>query len=365
MIAIRNLKKRFEAAASGPAALDDVSVDIDANSFFTLLGPSGCGKSTLLRCIAGLEQPDEGEIIIGDMVAFSSATGVMLSPNRRRIGMVFQSYAIWPHMTVGQNVAFPLEVQHKPNIREQTLKALKLVGLSGFEDRYASKLSGGQQQRVALARAIVAKPDVLLLDEPLSNLDAALRDQMRAELLKIQRSLKVTTIYVTHDQNEALSMSDRIAVMSKGKFVEIAAPEELYNRPRTAFAARFIGGANIIHGAVEGNDGGLTRIRTDFGDLLTAERAENRVELFIRPEKLIPQADGAEKRNDMNTLECTVQAWRFTGENSEFDLAPKANKGGVMLHCKASSSWIQSVDKPILVQIDPIDVHVLASHDFD
>ena len=363
LIAIRNLKKRFEVADSGPAAIDDVSVNIDANCFFTLLGPSGCGKSTLLRCIAGLEQPDEGEIMIGDMVAFSSTAGVMLSPNRRRIGMVFQSYAIWPHMTVGQNVAFPLEVQRKPNIREETLKALELVGLSGFEDRYASKLSGGQQQRVALARAIVAKPDVLLLDEPLSNLDAALRDQMRAELLKIQRSLKVTTIYVTHDQTEALSMSDRIAVMSKGRFVEIAAPEELYNRPRTAFAARFIGGANIIHGVAEGSKGGLTRIRTDFGDLLTAERAENQVELFIRPEKLVPQAEETKRRDDTNLLECTIQAWRFTGDNSEFDLVPKSTGSGGILHCKANSSWISSIEAPLLVQIDPVDVHVLASHD--
>lgn len=244
MINIKGIRKRFPGEQV--PALDGVDLEIKSNEFFTLLGPSGCGKSTLLRCIAGLETADEGKIEISGRTVFSSAERIVVPPNRRNIGMVFQSYAIWPHMTVYGNVAFPLEVRRKPNIKPTVMKAIEMVGLAGLDQRYAGKLSGGQQQRVALARAIVADPDVLLLDEPLSNLDAGLREQMRAELLRLQRELNVTTVFVTHDQTEALSMSDRIAVMSRGHLMEIASPETLYKNPTSIFAAHFLGGANIF-----------------------------------------------------------------------------------------------------------------------
>ncbi len=366
MINISDLKKSFESGGKAATVLDGLSIDIARNSFFTLLGPSGCGKSTLLRCLAGLEHPDSGEISIGETIAFSSSRNIMVPPNRRRIGMVFQSYAIWPHMTVGDNVAFPLQVQKQDNIRARALQALSLVGLEGLEDRYASKLSGGQQQRVALARAIVAKPDVLLLDEPLSNLDAALRDQMRGELLNIQRSLNVTTVYVTHDQVEALSLSDRIAIMSKGRFVEIASPDDLYNRPRTSFAARFVGGANIVEGRVADTANGLTTVDSALGPVATTglagQPAGDNAQLFIRPEKVVPLAADA-KADGVNIFNCMVRARRFAGEITELDLVPTTGRNETLLSCKARSSDIVSLGDSVRVRIDPRDVHVLAAED--
>mgnify|MGYP001610353665 FL=1 len=354
MIAIKNLKKRFQGAGNVTVALDNLSVTIEKGSFFTLLGPSGCGKSTLLRCLAGLETPDEGEIAIGGTTVFSVAGSIVVPASRRNLGMVFQSYAIWPHMTVYANVAFPLEVNKKPNVRERTLRALALVGLDGFADRDASKLSGGQQQRVALARAVVAEPDVLLLDEPLSNLDAALRDQMRAELLNIQRSLNVTTVYVTHDQPEALSMSDRIALMSRGQFVEVAAPEELYNHPRTMFAAQFIGGANILDGVASAAPGGVS-VKTELGTLSSSHGGSGQVKLFIRPEKIV-SADGA---TGENALSCTVRSRRFAGEMVELDLSPAGAAPGIVLRSRMPAHRGTAVGATIRVRIDPNDVRIL------
>ena len=285
MIRIAGLCKKFPGNAT--AALDDLTLEIAKGSFFTLFGPSGCGKSTLLRCIAGLETPDTGEVSIDGRLVFSSATGTFVPPNHRQIGMVFQSYAIWPHMTVLENVAFPLEVRRRPNARTHALDALDMVGLGGFDDRYASRLSGGQQQRVALARAIVANPAVLLLDEPLSNLDAALRDQMRAELQSLHKRLGITAVYVSHDQTEALSMSDRIAVMREGRFVEIGSPLDLYNTPRSSFTAQLIGGANIIAGVAAPGPNGLTAVETPFGRLLSTGQAAGPVQVYVRPDKLV------------------------------------------------------------------------------
>src|SRR5690606_9439501 len=214
------------------------------------------------------------------------------------IGMVFQSYAIWPHMTVFENVAFPLQVRRMGDVKARVANALAMVGLDHVADRYASRLSGGQQQRIAFARAVVAEPEVLLLDEPLSNLDAALREQMRSELRKFQERLGITTIYVTHDQAEALSMSDRIAVMEGGRFVEIGAPEQLYDRPRKGFTARFLGGANILEGTVEQAADGL-RVRTATGLMRTASALAlepgTKVDVFMRPER-IRLAEGGDGR---------------------------------------------------------------------
>jgi len=219
-----------------------VSAKIEHGEFFTFLGPSGCGKTTTLRIIAGLELPDSGRVFIdGEDVTY-------LPPYRRDTAMVFQNYALWPHMTVFENVAYGLKVRKLPReeIRRRVREVLELVRLEGLEDRYPTQLSGGQQQRVALARALVVQPKVLLLDEPLSNLDAKLRVEMREELKRLQRKLGITTIYVTHDQDEAMALSDRIAVMNLGRVVEVGKPDELYRRPRSFFVATFIGRSNVV-----------------------------------------------------------------------------------------------------------------------
>jgi iron(III) transport system ATP-binding protein len=245
MIVVSSLVKEFPGAVR---AVDDVSFEVPAGGLVTLLGPSGCGKTTTLRCIAGLENPTAGEIRIGQQVVYSNARNILLPANRRNIGMVFQSYAIWPHMTVFDNVAYPLKSTGISNneIKERVRRALALTGLEAFSSRPAPHLSGGQQQRVALARALVPEPDVLLLDEPLSNLDAKLRESMRGELRDLQQRLRITTLYVTHDQSEALAISDYVAVMSGGKIVEFGPPEQIYERPRSRFAAEFVGVANLI-----------------------------------------------------------------------------------------------------------------------
>jgi iron(III) transport system ATP-binding protein len=272
---------------------------------------------------------------------------------------VFQSYAIWPHMTVLENVTFPLEAQRKPKARERARAALDVVGLAALGGRFASLLSGGQQQRVAFARAIVADPAVLLLDEPLSNLDAALRDQMRAELQALQRRLKVTTIYVTHDHTEALSMSDRIAVLKEGRIVEIGTPDALYNRPRTAFTAQLIGGANIVEGLVVSTAEGMTRVDTTFGPLLSADRGSDRVRLFIRPERVSPVAEGAAAPR--NTVPCTVRSRRFAGDSNEFEIVPTTASQDFVLRCKTAIPLAAAPGDVIRVAIAPSDVHILAA----
>ena len=353
-IRIRNLSKRY--AGNANATLHDLSLDIAAGSFFTLFGPSGCGKSTLLRCLAGLETPDKGEIHIGDKVVFSSITNTVVPPNQRQLGMVFQSYAIWPHMTVIENVVFPLKVQRKPNPVVRAQEALKLVELDHLADRYASNLSGGQQQRVALARAIVADPAVLLLDEPLSNLDAALRSQMRAELGSLQKRLGVTAIYVTHDHTEALSMSDQIAVMQEGRFVEVGSPHDLYYTPKSAFAAKLIGGANIIEGDAKSIDGNLTIVSTLFGSLLSTDGGVGPVQIFVRPERIGLIAANAPVLQGPNVIRCRVRERRFEGDNTEFDLVTDTASG--ILRCRASTSETIGPGDEVSAIIDPSDIRI-------
>src|SRR5512132_3497553 len=239
-------------------AAQDVSFTVAEGRLFTLLGPSGCGKTTTLRSIAGLERPRAGEISVNGRVVYSSSKGVFVTPNRRGFGMVFQSYAIWPHMNVFQNAAFPLEVGDKrysrKEIRDKVMRVLSAVQLDHLADREATKLSGGQQQRLALARALVMEPALLLLDEPLSNLDAKLRERMRFELKRLQRELGITTVYVTHDQSEALALSHSIAVMNAGRIEQLGTPREVYERPRNQFVADFIGSTNFVAGDVAGPD---------------------------------------------------------------------------------------------------------------
>jgi iron(III) transport system ATP-binding protein len=290
MLRVTGLKKQFEAdRGASIAAVDNVSFEVETGKLLTLLGPSGCGKTTTLRSIAGLEEPDGGEIQIGSTVVFSKTRRFSLPPNRRRVGMVFQSYAIWPHMTVFQNVAYPLEGSgvQKREVRKRVEHVLALVGLEGFIERPAPFLSGGQQQRVALARALVAEPEVLLLDEPLSNLDAKLREQMRVELRALQQRVGLTAVYVTHDQIEALAISDVVAVMSAGRLVEFGPPHQIYDWPKSRFAAEFIGAGNVVPLRDIHSVDGKTRGRVPWGEIYFSHNSQTLPNaLVIRPEDI-------------------------------------------------------------------------------
>jgi len=264
MVELDHLGKNFGAEV----AVGDVSLSVQRGEFVTLLGPSGCGKTTTLRCIAGLEQLDAGEIRIDREIVASAKRGIHRNPEHRNIGMVFQSYAVWPHMTVFENVAYGLRVRRAPVslIRERTMRGLELVGLDSLADRYATRLSGGQRQRVALARALVYEPKVVLFDEPLSNLDAKLREQMRVELVRLQKEVGITSIYVTHDQSEALVMSDRVVVMNKGVVQQIGDPHTIYARPVNTFVANFIGTTNLMQGILLGHSGDFCEIEIPLGE---------------------------------------------------------------------------------------------------
>ena len=296
-------KKRRRRSRNGAArneaetrvrALDGVSFEVRPGELFTLLGPSGCGKTTTLRSIAGLERPDGGRISVGGEALFDASHGVTVPANARHLGMVFQSYAIWPHMTVFKNVAFPLEVlprRRRPGraaTEERVRRVLDAVELGDYAERAATKLSGGQQQRLALARALVIEPQLMLLDEPLSNLDAKLRESMRFELKRMQRDLGLTAIYVTHDQAEALALSSRIAVMNAGRIVQIGKPREVYEHPNCQFVADFIGVTNFLTGTVAARTGGRYRVRTSDGDLWVTSDLDlvtgGEVTLSVRPE---------------------------------------------------------------------------------
>ncbi len=281
-----NLVKKYEEVV----AVDDISFEIEQGEFLTLLGPSGCGKTTTLRLIAGLENSDRGEIYIGDRLVQSSKKNIFVEPDKRGFGMVFQSYAIWPHMTVAQNIAYPLVERKlaKAKISEMVEDVLDKVKLSGLGDRSATKLSGGQQQRVALARALVYNPEILLFDEPLSNLDAKLRIEMRNEIRSLQKNLGITSVYVTHDQEEAFALSDRIIVMKDGKIEQMGDQDTLYFRPKTSFVTQFIGQTNLVEGIVDRVEGGQayvkalgTEIRINYEQ---GYEKGTQIHLSIRPE---------------------------------------------------------------------------------
>ena len=295
MLVVRNLYKSFATGFGEVKAVDQIGFEVSQGAFFSLLGPSGCGKTTTLRCIAGLERPEAGEIEVDGAVVFSSHQKILVPPHQRNIGMVFQSYAIWPHMNVFDNVAFPLRIgQNIPrrDVSEKVRKALALVHLEELGDRPATNLSGGQQQRLALARAVVREPKLLLLDEPLSNLDAKLRDEMRGELKRVQRTLGLTTVYVTHDQTEALSMSDTVAVMNEGKIIQIEEPKRIYEHPVNQFVADFIGAANLIPGTLvsaKGEADGFI-VETRYGTLhcpnLKQGKTGSKVLFAVKPEDI-------------------------------------------------------------------------------
>ncbi len=290
-VVIEALTKRFGEVT----AVDNVTFTVQSGEMLSLLGPSGCGKTTTLMSIAGLERPDGGRILAAGEVLADARRGFFLPPERRNLGMVFQSYALWPHMTVADNIAYGLRTRRTPEAQMRTMveDVLRLVQLDGMGSRYPHQLSGGQQQRVALARALAYQPRILLLDEPLSNLDAKLRERARIWLRELQQRLHITAIYVTHDQVEALSLSDRIAVMSRGRIVQLGTPRDIYERPSDPFVADFIGQASFLPGRVEGDgSGGRVRVRLRTGQVLDIESsrawaAGAEVLVAVRPERVL------------------------------------------------------------------------------
>jgi ABC-type Fe3+/spermidine/putrescine transport system ATPase subunit len=354
-LSVERLGKSFGSVA----AINDVSFTVEAGEFVSLLGPSGCGKTTTLRCIAGFEQPDQGRISLGGHVLVDSDTGVFTPPNKRHFGMVFQSYAVWPHMTVFENVAYPLRVKSRfsrSDVQARVQDKLRLVGLVGLEGRYPSQLSGGQQQRVALARALTMEPRALLFDEPLSNLDAKLRERMRFELIEIQSKLGIPAVYVTHDQAEAMVMSRRVIVMDRGSIAQVGRPDEIYARPKTRFVADFIGLSNFIDAEILAETGpNQWRVRCPFGELhCTGEGAQHigrAVLLVIRPERL---QIAASPLPGPNAFSAQLRNRYFLGPHSEYFL----DVGGVVLRAQADID-IGHIGGTVHVRVDPADCRVV------
>jgi iron(III) transport system ATP-binding protein len=328
-VSLRGLWKTY--TGSTKPAVQNLSLDIRDGEILTLLGPSGCGKTTTLRMVAGLEHPDAGDILFGEQAVVMTAKRLFMPPDKRNVGMVFQSYAIWPHMTVAENVAFPLHARHFPKneIRDRVLKALDLVGLASFEDRPGPLLSGGQQQRVAFARALVTEPRVLLLDEPFSNLDAKLREQMRIGVKLLQKRLNIAMLFVTHDQIEALSLSNRIALMNFGVVQQEGDPRLLYEKPANEFVRDFVGRTLLFKGKVQsGNPSGQLAIALEgapdcvvFGRTYHPDGIKTGAAVYIgvRPEDVeILPANGAKPPSGM--IGGTTQAALFIGERIEYQI---------------------------------------------
>lgn len=316
-IKLKNICKSFGSVA----AVRDVSLEIKSGEFFFLLGPSGCGKTTLLRMLAGFEQPDNGSILFDDKEMMN------VPPNRRNTGMVFQNYALWPHLSVRKNVEYGLteRLVAKPEREDRVMAVLDIVKMRDYADRMPGQLSGGQQQRVALARALVIQPDVVLMDEPLSNLDARLRSEMRYELKRIHAATGVTMVYVTHDQREALSMADNMAVMSMGKVEQTGRPRDVYRSPANVFVAGFVGETNVFEGEVREITETTVRVATGLGDILSCTldswlRVGAKVCCIVRPESV------SRVKTDGNSLKCRVEESLYHGETEELVLAVGANK---------------------------------------
>jgi ABC-type Fe3+/spermidine/putrescine transport system ATPase subunit len=325
-IALRGLTKRF----GDHVVVDGATVEVGEGELFTLLGPSGCGKTTLLRLVAGFYRPDAGEVRFGEQRVDG------LPAHARNIGMVFQNYALWPHMTVRANITYGLRLRRLPTVEiaERLERGLRQVNLTGLEDRYPGQLSGGQQQRVALARALVLNPDILLLDEPLSNLDAKIRVQVRSEIRLLQRALGITTIYVTHDQEEALSLSDRVAVMREGRIQQVAPPKVLYERPANRFVADFVGTNNFIPGVCRERREQCSVIETPLGPMVSRAGddvpAGARCVLAIRPENLALGGAGD------NVIDARVVVVSYLGSTLRYDLEAPA---GVLLKVDVGDAW--------------------------
>jgi iron(III) transport system ATP-binding protein len=337
--------------------VDEISFTVAPGEFFTLLGPSGCGKTTTLRLLAGLETPDSGEITLDGRTLAAPDRGILVPIDKRDLGMVFQSYAIWPHLTVFENVAFPLRVRHesKAAIKKRVNEALEIVGLGGLEQRGSTELSGGQQQRVALARAIVYTPKVLLLDEPLSNLDVKLREQMRTELETLHRRLNLAVVYVTHDQAEALALSDRIAVVNKGKLEQVGTPTEVYEHPRTRFVGDFLGRTIILRGTMH-KDAGQSWVDVQGQGRVQAQGDEfnegQQVRILSRPEDitLLPTAEVGP-----NEVRGTIERVAYMGDHLEYTISA----AGRTLQLPAKKKDIYAIGASIRLGFDPTCVTTL------
>jgi iron(III) transport system ATP-binding protein len=350
---VQGLRKTFRVKSGRLVqtieAVRGVSFEVNNGEVFTLLGPSGCGKTTTLRCIAGLEDPDDGEIEIDGLTVFSRSRSVSVPPEKRGVGMVFQNYSIWPHMNVFENVAYPLRARRMP--RDEVVRrvrwALSLVKLEGMENRPATKLSGGQQQRVALARALISEPKALLLDEPLSNLDARVRERLRDELRSLLRSLDVATVYVTHDQLEAFVISDRIGLMNEGELLETGDPIQLYFKPKTKFGAEFLGSANVIEGEAR-PDG---TIETQIGKIVVEpsdpDIVDGKVYVVFRAESVRLDPTG-ECANTPNSFKGIVLERKFLGDKWELSV----DVNGVSIRVSVPSGLDIRTGSRVCVQID-------------
>jgi ABC-type Fe3+/spermidine/putrescine transport system ATPase subunit len=357
VLEFREVVKRFGSVD----AVDRVSFLIQPGELFTLLGPSGCGKTTTLRLIAGLEEPDEGEILLNGEPVAAPRRGIFVVPDKRQMGMVFQSYAIWPHLTVFENVAFPLRVRRGTAavVRDRVLQALEMVGLAGLEARGSTELSGGQQQRVALARALVYTPAILLLDEPLSNLDAKLREQMRFELRALQKKLKLTILYVTHDQTEAMTLSDRIAVVHRGRFEQVGEPVDVYEKPATSFVGEFLGRTVMLEGTIRKNhrghwvelvnDGGRLFV---YGDPSSRFAGGEPVRILTRPEdiEILPMGEISP-----NQIPAKIEEVAYLGDHFEYHL----QAGGNSFVLSATKRERHSAGSEVRLGFDPkrLNVH--------
>ena len=342
-VGLYGVTKRF----GGMVAVDDVTIEVGRGEFFSMLGPSGCGKTTSLRMIAGFEEPDSGR------VELTGRDIVGVAPYKRNVNTVFQSYALFPHLTVAENVAFGLRRKKvsKGDIRDRVKRYLDLVQLPGYDERRPSQLSGGQQQRVALARALVNEPAVLLLDEPLGALDLKLRKQMQLELMRIQREVGVTFVYVTHDQEEALVMSDRLAVMSQGRIEQIGYPEDIYERPATRFVAGFIGTSNIIEAVVTGRVGDLLQVEAAPGDRLLVGAPEGRaispgdvLAFTVRPEKLRIVAENEPVADRLCTIAGTVVDVVYQGVSTQ--LVIRTDAGTTLVVFRQNSERVSDAGVP-------------------
>jgi ABC-type Fe3+/spermidine/putrescine transport system ATPase subunit len=358
VLKLTNVSKAFGTVK----AVNSVCLEIGKGEIVTLLGPSGCGKTTTLRLVAGLEEADQGDIYYRSSPIVSVERGLFTPAYKRDMGMVFQSYALWPNMTVAENVAFPLRVRKAPSnvIREKVNHALELVNLGHLEKRLAPLLSGGQQQRVALARALVYEPDLLLLDEPFSNLDAKLREQMRVELKLLQRKLGISVLFVTHDQIEALSLSDRVAVMNEGRVEQIGPPLELYESPRTAFSRDFLGKTAILKGTVASREGEWIRVRIKetSRSLHCCNHSSPGLNVgqeacvAIRPEDIVPGDPSAEEEN---TLKGIIEACLFVGDRYEIHL--RLDNGDVIFfYLPRAARWKEGKETSVRFPRDRLSV---------
>ncbi|RKX75701.1 MAG: polyamine ABC transporter ATP-binding protein [Spirochaetes bacterium] len=340
-------------------AVDHLYLDVKEGELVTLLGPSGCGKTTTLRCVSGFLRPDKGDIYIGKRKVTD------IPPEKRGIGLVFQNYALWPHMTVFQNLAFGLQLKkfQKKDIEQKVGEALATVKLEGMEERYPRQLSGGQQQRVALARALVLEPDILLLDEPLSNLDALLREQMRFEIAELQKRYGITTIYVTHDQTEAMVISDRIVVLNNGKIMQEGSPVDIYSKPANKFVAGFMGTTSFIEGSVQGNLGKYVQLQTNDGLFIygigEGFKEGDRASVVVRPENIgiIEKSSVSHEEDAKNIFKVSVLRASYVGEVIDYKFKVK----NTILRAKGDAKRPLRSGDTVTVYLNPDELPIIRS----